>query len=125
MDINNNSIPNFISCFLKDSDPLIQDFLNLFHVLFGRYRSHVQAFPEFLNRISRISWRPFFTTNLKIFESRNFELFKTISLKTVWNPPWIIWSALVSPKLNKYWFWESCTSENPQIMKMRGFRSRP
>ena len=86
------------------------------------------------SRFPQLTFDPIFvlllpSTLSKIFklsDFHNFEIYKTEYFqKMVWDLSWIIWSALVSPKMNDIGLGNKDTPENPEIIEMKGFEGSP
>ena len=109
MFVRNSSIPSyqiFMSCFLEYIDPILKVFINILHRPSGLFGS----------RLSK---------QIRIPDFHNFEIPKIIVLRLIWDFPWIVWSHLVSPKINNIGFGIMDTSRNRKIVKINGFRALP
>ena len=56
---------------------------------------------------------------------KSSNLLENIFVKLIWIVPWIIWSVLVSPKMNDIGLGVMDTPRNPEIVEMRGLRVLP
>ena len=84
----------FISCFLEYIDLIFKILQNLLDGSSGVFGAHLFKKNK--------------TTCFLQFWDFQHEDFR----KMVWGLSWTTWSILVSPKINKYWFWGSGTRPN-------------